>query len=193
MAGEFTEKIMSGADRIHILRPGPTDYSRLKPVQRRKPTVGEQSSVGLTRMAGQGRSDSGAYGCNPTVLSTLRKPILKVTHEIEVHDTYCVVHFDGDGGKIGSHLFREIVTPCPAGIVPIPVLTYEALGVLSSSAGASSTECTKGVYGLCTFIFSLSPALPGLDESVMSSCIFLFPRIVEILAVRYNQMLVDTR
>jgi len=65
MAGEFTEKIMSGADRIHILRPGPTDYSRLKPVQRRKPTVGEQSSVGLTRLAGQGRSDSGAYGCNP--------------------------------------------------------------------------------------------------------------------------------
>ena len=29
MAGEFTEKIMSGADRIHILRPAPTDYSRL--------------------------------------------------------------------------------------------------------------------------------------------------------------------
>ena len=119
MAGEFTEKIMSGADRIHILRPGPTDYSRLKPVQRRKPTVGEQSSVGLTRLAGQGRSDSGAYGCNPTVLSTLRKPTLKVTHETEVHDTYCVVHFDGDGGQIGSHLFREIVTPCPAGSVQI--------------------------------------------------------------------------
>ena len=125
MAGEFTEKIMSGADRIHILRPGPTDYSRLKPVQRRKPTVGEQSSVGLTRLAGQGRSDSGAYGCNPTVLSTLRKPTLKVTHETEVHDTYCVVHFDGDGGQIGSHLFREIVTPCPAGIVDISTAQEE--------------------------------------------------------------------
>jgi len=168
-------------------------FTWYKPVQRRNPTVGEQSSVGLTRLAGHGRSDSGAYGCNPTVLSTLRKPTLKVTHETEVHDTYCVVHFDGDGGQIGSHLFREIVTPCPAGIVPIPVLTYEAFDVLTSGAHASPAECAKGVYGLCIFIFSLSSALPGLDRRVKSSCICLQPSLVKRLAVGDNPKLVDTR
>ena len=97
-----------------------------------------------------------------------------MTHETEVYGTHCVVHFDGDGGTMAHCVFRDLVTPDPAGIVPIPVLTYEALDVLTSGAHASSTECTKGVYGLCAFIFSLSSALPGLDEVVNTSCKYVF-------------------
>ena len=162
-----------------------------KPVQRRNPTVGEQSSVGLTRLAGHGRSDSGAYGCNPTVLSTLRNPTLKVLHDTEVYDTHSVVHIDGD--VLSYPVFRNLVSPNKAGIVPIPVLTSEGLGVLRSGAHASSSEVAKGVYGLCTFIFSLSPALPGLDERVTTSCICLHPGLVKRLAVGDNPKLVDTR